>query len=351
MYVLYRKTSLLLLSIPTLYRVGNSARFVKVIPKKYREIPISREPPLKIVSTCVALTHPVPMKRQTLLSVLILIGLVVAASIWFGQNHGLLPFAASEEAVLYDKLFSAVIAIAFGLFLIVEGVLIYSLLRFRKRQGDEEDGAPWHDNIRLEMIWTAIPTVIVLWVALYSFDTYSTMRGTDALMMAHHMHQHPKSVLVAKAEGTLPEMPSDTVNIDVQAMQFAWIFNYPNEITSGELHVPVNRHIHLNFSAADVIHAFWVPQLRLKQDTVPGSSTHLDFYPTKVGEYPVVCAELCGSYHGGMRTTMIVESAEDYQKWLNEQMEVAQTDTSPKVATAQMTESEYLTGKVHYHHP
>jgi len=308
-----------------------------------------------MIGVGIGLTHPELMKRQTLLSVLILIGLVVAASIWFGQNHGLLPFAASEEAVLYDKLFSAVIAIAFGLFLIVEGVLIYSLFRFRKRKNDEEDGAPWHDNIRLEMIWTAIPTVIVLWVALYSFDVYSTMRGTDALMMAHHMHQHPKSVLVAQAEGKLPEMPSDTVNIDVQGMQFAWIFNYPNGITSGELHVPVNKHIHLNLSAVDVLHAFWVPQLRLKQDTIPGSPTHLDFYPTKIGEYPVVCAELCGSYHGGMRTTMIVESAEDYQKWLNEQLEVAQADSSPKVATAQMSESDYLAGKVshnmvHSHH-
>jgi cytochrome c oxidase subunit 2 len=294
------------------------------------------------------------MKRQTLISVIILIGLVISASIWYGQNHGLLPIAASEEAVLYDKLFSAVIAIAFGLFLIVQGTLIFSLFRFRKRQGDEADGIPFHDNIRLEMIWTAIPTVIVLWVALYSFDVYSTMRGTDALMIAHHMHHHPKSVLVAQTEGPLPDVSSDTVNISVQGMQFAWIFNYPNDITSGELHVPVNKHIHLDLSAVDVLHAFWVPQLRLKQDTIPGSPTHLDFYPTRIGEYPVVCAELCGSYHGGMRTTMIVESEADYQKWLNEQMEVAQADHSPKVATAKMSESEYLAGKLnqpmHHHH-
>jgi cytochrome c oxidase subunit 2 len=290
------------------------------------------------------------MKRQTLLSLLILIGLVVAASIWYGQNHGLLPTAASEEAVLYDKLFGAIIGIAFGLFLIVQGILVYSLVRFRKRKGDEEDGIPLHDNIRLEMIWTAIPTVIVLWVALYSFDVYSTMRGTDALMVAHHMHQHPKSVLVAQAEGTLPEIPSDTVNIDAQGMQFAWIFTYPHDITSGELHVPVDKHIHLNLSAVDVLHAFWVPQLRLKQDTIPGSPTHLDFYPTKIGEYPVVCAELCGSYHGGMRTTMIVESAEDYQKWLDEQMEVAQAENAPQVAVAEMSDAEYLAGKMNHSH-
>jgi len=291
------------------------------------------------------------MKRQTLLSLLVLIGLVVAASIWYSQNHGLLPTAASEEAVLYDRLFSAVIGIAFGLFLIVEGMLVYCLFRFRKRQHDEEDGAPWHENIRLEMIWTAIPTVIVMWVALYSFDVYSAMRGTDALMMAHHMHHHPKSVLVAQAEGAMPAIPhSEKVTIGVQAMQFAWIFNYPNGVTSGELHVPVNKHIHLDLSAVDVLHAFWVPQLRLKQDTVPGTPTHLDFYPTRIGEYPVVCAELCGSYHGGMRTTMVVESEEDYQKWLNEQLEVAQGKDLPKVAVAKMTESEYLMGKVGHHH-
>ncbi|MFN3926629.1 MAG: cytochrome c oxidase subunit II [Pseudanabaenaceae cyanobacterium] len=290
------------------------------------------------------------MKRQTVISLIVLIGLLVSACIWFGQNHGLLPTAAGEEAVLYDQLFSAVVAIAFGLFLVVQGVLIYVLLRFRRRQGEEGDGAPWHENIRLEMIWTAIPTVIVLWVALYSFDVYSAMRGSEALMMAHHhLPTQHKSVLVAQTEGEMPAVPSDTLNIDVQAMQFAWIFNYPNGVTSGELHVPLGKHIHLSFTALDVIHAFWVPQLRLKQDTIPGTPTYLDFVPRQIGEYPVVCAELCGSYHGGMRTTMVVEAEADYEKWLQEQVEVAQQKT-PQVATASMSEAEYLVGKLHHHH-
>ena len=102
-------------------------------------------------------------------------------------------------------------------------------------------------------------------------------------------------------------------------------------------------------SAVDVIHAFWVPQLRIKQDVLPGRETFLEFTPRVVGEYPVVCAELCGSYHGGMRTTMIIDTPEDYSAWLKEQQEIASKDVDAIMAVhpaSQMTEQEYLTGKV-----
>lgn len=309
------------------------------------------------------------MKKNNLISIIVIIGLIIGASIWYGRNNGLLPVAAGDEAVLYDALFNTILAIAFGFFLIVEGVLIYSVVKFRRRKGDDTDGPAIHENLSLEIVWTAIPTVIVMWVAIYSFDVYTAMQGSQNLDgMAHGgMHQTvaahqrggmPKATLASLDSdgvlmaGTLPIGGGDVVAIDVSAMQFAWIFNYPNEIATAELHVPAGKKVRLNMTAVDVLHAFWVPQLRIKQDVIPGRETYLEFTPRVVGEYPVVCAELCGAYHGGMRTTMVIDTPENYQAWLKEQQEIASTDpeaivaSSTEPSTSKMTEQEYLAGKV-----
>jgi cytochrome c oxidase subunit 2 len=83
--------------------------------------------------------------------------------------------------------------------------------------------------------------------------------------------------------------------VNVKGIQYAWIFTYPETgIVSGELHAPVNRPVQLNMEAGDVIHAFWVPQLRLKQDVIPGQETVLSFTSNQIGQYPIICAELCG---------------------------------------------------------
>ncbi len=304
------------------------------------------------------------MKKNTLISIVVIVGLIIASSIWYGRNNGLLPVAAGDEAVLYDGLFNTILAIAFGFFIIVEGVLIYSIVKFRRREGDNADGPAIHENLSLEIAWTAIPTVIVMWVAIYSFDVYTAMQGTQDLSgMAHggmhqavaHVEKAAKATLASAntdgvlMAGTLPGGTGDVVAIDVNAMQFAWIFNYPNEISTAELHVPVGKKVRLNMTAVDVLHAFWVPQLRIKQDVIPGRSTYLEFTPRGVGEYPVVCAELCGSYHGGMRTTMVIDTPEDYATWLKDQQEIASNDPEAIVATRptyEMSEPEYLAGKM-----
>jgi len=102
-------------------------------------------------------------------------------------------------------------------------------------------------------------------------------------------------------------------------MQFAFIFHYPKEdIITGELHVPVGKEVSLKMESKDVIRAFWVPQFRLKQDVIPGQPTILNFTPTKAGNFPIVCAELCGPYHGGMRSNVIVDEQEDFDTWIKE---------------------------------
>jgi cytochrome c oxidase subunit II len=239
--------------------------------------------------------------KQIPVSLLTLVAgvIITLISIWVGQHHGLLPEQASEQAPLVDSLFDTMMIIATALFLVVEGAIVTFLIMFRKREGDETDGLPIEGNLPLEAFWTAIPAIIVIGLGIYSVAIFQEMGGLnpgDHAVMAHT----PKSTLVAQMpEGDLPiagdVMPlmadadgieSEEVRpyygfgspdqdhvkqadlvINVTGIQFAWLFNYPNDnITTGELHVPVGKDVQLNLSAQDVIHSLWVPQFRLKQD-------------------------------------------------------------------------------------
>ncbi len=256
-------------------------------------------------------------------------------SLWYGQNHGLLPEAASNDATEVDELFNFMMTISTGLFLLVEGVLIYCLIKFRRRKGDTTDGPPVEGNVPLEIVWTAIPTVIVFILAIYSFEIYNRMGGLDPMVsgdpgpnLAHAHHHHselvaldPKQQNIALGLGVSPgsEQGVDPLEVKVNGIQYAWIFTYPESgVISGEIHVPVNRPVKLAMTGGDVIHAFWLPEFRIKQDVIPGRETNLVFTPNQVGEYPVICAELCGAYHGGMKTRLYVETEEDYQQWIQD---------------------------------
>ena len=274
-------------------------------------------------------------------------------SLWYGQNHGLLPIAASEEAAEIDGLFNFMMTIATGLFLLVEGVLVYSLIKFRRRKGDTTDGPPVEGNVPLEIVWTAIPTIIVFILAVYSFDVYNALGGLDPMASHDYLasHDHHQMVAIEEDNSHLVAMDGEQVAlglgqspyidelnplvVNVNGIQYAWIFTYPETGTvSGELHVPVNRPVQLNMTAGDVLHAFWLPEFRIKQDVIPGRESELTFTPTKVGQYPVICAELCGAYHGGMKTTITVHSAEDYQQWLQDNT-IAQTEVDGNLALGQ----------------
>ena len=269
--------------------------------------------------------------------VTLIAGIVVTLiSLWYGQNHGLLPIAASSEASDVDGLFNLMMTIATGLFLLVEGVLVYSVFRFRRAKGDTTDGPPIEGNVPLEIVWTAIPTVIVFILAVYSFEVYNNMGGLDPMaaddpgpkLAHHHSHHHhdlvalnPDRHNVALGLGVSPNSPEgiEPLEVKVNGIQYAWIFTYPDSgVISGEMHVPVNRPVALNISAGDVIHAFWLPEFRIKQDAIPGRDTKLVFTPTRVGTYPVICAELCGAYHGGMKTQLYVETEAEYEQWIQQ---------------------------------
>jgi cytochrome c oxidase subunit 2 len=278
--------------------------------------------------------------------VTLIVGIVLTlASLWYGQNHGLLPVAASQEALQVDGLFNFMMTISTGLFLLIEGILIYSVIKFRRSKEDTTDGPPIEGNVPLEILWTAIPTVIVFILAIYSFEVYNAMGGLDP-MAAHDMGPHsiaqsestskkqliafdPDRQQVALGLGVSPETKEgeNQLEINVNGIQYAWIFTYPETgIVSGDMHVPVDRPVKLNITAGDVLHAFWLPEFRLKQDAVPGREVQLTFTPNRVGQYPIVCAELCGAYHGGMKSQLYVQTEEEYQQWL-QQNTIAQSDS------------------------
>lgn len=280
-------------------------------------------------------------------------------SLWYGQNHGLLPTAASSDAGDVDQLFNFMMTIATGLFLLVEGVLVYSVIKFRRKKGDTTDGPPIEGNVPLEIVWTAIPTVIVFILSIYSFEIYNRMGGLDPMaagdpgpQLAHAQHHSqlvaldPEQQNIALGLGASPDSQQgvDPLEVKVNGIQYAWVFTYPETgVVSGEIHVPVNRPVSLSMTGGDVIHAFWLPEFRIKQDVIPGRETNLVFTPNKIGQYPVVCAELCGAYHGGMKTQLYVQSEEDYQKWIQENT-FAMTENNQSVAMnpASNSDAEFL---------
>ncbi|KJH71338.1 cytochrome c oxidase subunit II [Aliterella atlantica] len=333
----------------------------------------------------------------------LLIGIVLTlVSLWYGQNHNLLPTAASEEALLVDGLFNTMMTVSIGLFLLVEGILIYSAFKFRRPPGDDTDGPPVFGNVPLEILWTAIPAIVVLGISIYSFDVYNSIGGFSP----HDMHspvkeqaikmpgaaiaatlsdsaiaqadatdlnqeksneamQDPATAAVRNADqipqkqnapglgivsptiGPSPDRegkPPEFV-VNITGMQYAWIMTYPDTgVVSSELHVPIGREVLANISANDVIHAFWVPEFRLKQDAIPGRQSEIRFTPDRAGTYPLICAELCGPYHGAMNTKVIVESQQDFDNWVKEQQVASKDSLNEAIAfnPANLSPAEFL---------
>ena len=200
--------------------------------------------------------------------------------------------AGSAEAGDIDLLLNVMIVLSAFVYSIVLVMLAYSIWRYRAKPGDESDGEPIHGNTRLEIAWTLIPTVIVLFGAGYSWFILDKIEAREA----------------------------DRLEVDVTAQQFAWRFEYPEGgVTSTELHVPVDRQVELNLEAIDVIHSFWVPEWRVKKDAVPGITTSVVATPDREGRFQLICTELCGIGHSTMRAPVIVEPQEDFDRWIADQ--------------------------------
>jgi cytochrome c oxidase subunit 2 len=223
-------------------------------------------------------------------SLLQLIALTIAA---FGVGAAVallvpwLPHPDSREAgrIWFTYWFATWICLA--IFAIVIAVLVYSLIHFRAKPGDLSDGPPVHGHTTLEIVWTAVPFVLVTAIAIVS------------------------SIVLAK-DGNAGSNP---LKITVTTRQFAYSFTYPNGQTFDVLRVPLDRHLLLTLHSDDVIHSFWVPNWGQKSDAVPGLSNQLVVTPDRVGSYPIICTQLCGLGHALMRSTAIVMATDDYTKW------------------------------------
>lgn len=280
-------------------------------------------------------------------------------SYWIGQaSYGWLPPQASAESLLVDSLFSFLVTIGSFIFLGVAGALLYSVLFQRVGKYDTSDGPPIEGNLWAEVIWTAIPLGLVAWIATYSFQVYDQM-GIIAPMEHHHGSpsgaavtgdgpQDPAVGDVKLGGATLlgPENSSESIGgalgegltgetvargeaiaqtskaiaptppIDVYARQWVWEFRYPNGVSSTELHLPVDSRAQLRLHSEDVIHGFFIPAFRVKQDIIPNEITGFEFTPIREGRYRLRDSLYSGTYFAAMQTDVVVQSPEDYQSWL-----------------------------------
>ena len=221
-----------------------------------------------------------------------------------------LPDQASKEAERIDFVFWFVTAICIAIFAVVAALSVYSLVKFRAKPDDDSDGPPVHGHTGIEIVWTVIPLVLVLAMIVVS------------------------SVALAQND----REPSNAMRVEILGQQFAWIVAYPppnaaDDVdgficfdpgsgavderckASPNLMLPVDRPARLYLTARDVIHSFWVPEFRQKQDAVPGLVTEITVTPTKTGNFRFICTELCGHGHALMRTRAIVTSQSKFESW------------------------------------
>jgi cytochrome c oxidase subunit 2 len=224
---------------------------------------------------------------------MLVIGLVVSV---LGIAAGLLinwfPVAASGQAKPIDTLWDVLIIFSVPVFVLVETVVLFSVWKFRMRPGEElMDGPPIHGNTRLEIIWTAIPALILVGLCTYAFLVLEDIEKADA---------NPRQVRVV-------------------GQQFAWTFYYKidgKEYASPQLYVPVGEQVQFTIQSKDVLHDFWVPAFRIKRDAVPGIDVKYRVNPNRIGTYQIVCAELCGLGHSTMRGTAHVVERAQFNAWL-----------------------------------
>lgn len=256
------------------------------------------------------------------LFLLVTLGIVITiASYFIGQQaYSWLPPQAAAESHLIDDLFSFLVTIGAFIFLGVTCAILYSVFFHRAGEYDFSDGPHIEGNITLEVVWTAIPILLVLLIAGYSYDVYEQMgiQGPSHLL---HLH-NPIHIQTAFTEA--PDTPETTENeplelekINVVAKQWAWVFQYPEKgITSTELHLPSDRRVRLALQSEDVLHGFYIPAFRVKQDIVPGETIDFEFTPTRTGKYSLTDSQYSGTYFATMQANVVVESPEEYQKWL-----------------------------------
>jgi cytochrome c oxidase subunit 2 len=218
----------------------------------------------------------------------IALGLVID---WF-------PVSASGEAKKIDTLWDVLLIASVPVFVGTQTYVLFAVWKFRMKPGEElKDGPPIHGNTRLEVIWTAIPAIMMVALCSYAYVVLDDIESATA---------------------------GEQMDVRVVGEQFTWTFFYPGEsggreVSSPELYLPVDTQVEFTVQSKDVIHDFWVPAFREKIDAVPGIDTHYGVHLNREGNYSVVCAELCGLGHSAMRQTAHVVPRQEFDTWLADQ--------------------------------
>lgn len=242
----------------------------------------------------------------------------IVASYWIGQQaYSWMPSQATVEAKHVDDLFSFLVAIGAFIFIGITGLIGYSILTCRAPKGDFSHGHPARSDWRIETLWTVVPIVLVLWIAGQSYKIYQQLSILGLSPVVLHMPMEEPANAATKPSVSNDAKPS-AQEIEVFAKQWAWSFRYPGGVTSTELHLPVNQSVSLKLQSEDVLHGFYVPEFRVKQDIIPNRTITFVFTPTRNGKYRLRDSQFSGTYVALMEADVYVESPEAYNQWLTQ---------------------------------
>jgi cytochrome c oxidase subunit 2 len=208
------------------------------------------------------------------------------------QERGgvLLPVQASSSAASVDRVFWFIFWLAAFFFALVVGLMVLFVVRYRRRAGrDEPEASPSHST-PLELTWTLIPLLLVIFIFGWGFKVFLDLNTP----------------------------PANAYEVLVTGQKWKWLFTYPNGHVDENLHVAVDVPVRLVMTSEDVIHGFYIPAFRLKHDVVPGRYAKVWFRPTVVGEYQVFCTQYCGTGHSDMLAKVVVHAPGGFERWLEE---------------------------------
>jgi len=206
-------------------------------------------------------------------------------SFWF-------PPQVSTLAGEIDWLFNFIMWICVFFLVLTMGLMVAFVWTYRRRPGVEAEKTATH-HTSLELTWTILPSILL--VVIFYF-------GVNGFIEQYNP-------------------PRNARQVQVTGQKWKWLFQYPNGLIDGDLHVPVDEAVDLTLRSEDVLHSLFIPAFRTKMDVVPGRYRHMWFKATEVGTYQIFCAEYCGQNHSGMLSSVIVHTAADYEKWLKSREE------------------------------
>lgn len=265
------------------------------------------------------------LKLRAILIMTVYAILATLASLWMAkQSYSWFPPEAAAEAKLQDDLFSLFTGLGTFIYLGVMGPFLYSLVFHRASKYDMSDGPDIEGNTWLEIVWTAVPLVLVLTLSFVSYRTYEKMAVRGPMELVHlHMPEMMESAYAEPFDSTPQQQIQNAAQtapieeIDVTARQWAWVFHYPKQdITSTELHLPVDRRVRFTLRSEDVLHGFYIPAFRLSQYVVPHEEIDFELTPVKTGTYRLRDSMYSGTYFAANQTDVVVQSPSDYQQWL-----------------------------------